>query len=108
MVPAGPLGVFFGVIVIFLVRDALLSIGAAALIFFTRSAEYGVIYPIYLLGTVHTYGAIGLSLSVLIAGLFGAAASQEQAMGINQVAFAPGGSGPVPEPTSATREPSSK
>jgi hypothetical protein len=53
-------------------RDALLSIGAAALIFFSRSAEYGVVYPIFLVGTEHTYGAIGLSLSVLIAGLFGA------------------------------------
>lgn len=53
-------------------RDALVSIGAAGLIFFTRSAEYGVVYPIFLLGTEHTYGAIGLSLSVLIAALFGA------------------------------------
>jgi hypothetical protein len=53
-------------------RDVLLSIGAAVLIFFTRSAEYGVVYPLFLLGTEHTYGAIGLSTGVLIVGLFGA------------------------------------
>ena len=53
-------------------RHVLLSVGAAALIFFTRSAEYGVVYPIFLLGTEHTYGVIGLSLSVLIVGIFGA------------------------------------
>ncbi len=53
-------------------RHVLLSVGAAALIFFTRSAEYGVVYPIFLLGTEHTYGVIGLSLSVLIVGILGA------------------------------------
>ncbi len=53
-------------------RDVLLSIGAAALIFFTRSAEYGVVYPLFLLGTEHTYGVIGLSTGVLIVGLLGA------------------------------------
>jgi hypothetical protein len=53
-------------------RDALLAIGSAFLIAFTRTAEYGVNYPIYLLGTPHTYGVIGLSLIVLIAGLAGA------------------------------------
>ena len=53
-------------------RHVLLSVGAAALIFFTRSAEYGVVYPIFLVGTEHTYGVIGLSLSVLIVGILGA------------------------------------
>jgi hypothetical protein len=53
-------------------RSVLLSIGAAALIFFTRSAEYGVVYPLFLLGTEHTYGVIGLSIGVLIVGLLGA------------------------------------
>ena len=53
-------------------RHILLSVGAAALVFFTRTAEYGVVYPIFLLGTEHTYGVVGLSLSVLIAGLLGA------------------------------------
>jgi hypothetical protein len=53
-------------------RDVLLSVGAAALVFFTRAAEFGVVYPVFLLGTEHTYGTIGLSLSVLVAGLLGA------------------------------------
>jgi hypothetical protein len=53
-------------------RDVLLAIGSAFLIAFTRSAEYGVNYPIYLMGTPHTYGAIGLSWIALIAGLAGA------------------------------------
>jgi hypothetical protein len=53
-------------------RDVLLAVGAAALIFFTRAAEYGVVYPIFLLGTEHTYGVIGLSTSVLVVALLGA------------------------------------
>src|SRR5262245_21322790 len=53
-------------------RDALLAIGSVFLVAFTRTAEYGVIYPIYLMGTPHTYGVIGLSLIALIAGLAGA------------------------------------
>ena len=59
-------------IVYALSRDALLAIGFAFLIAFTRTAEYGVNYPIYLMGTPHTYGAIGLSLIALVAGLTGA------------------------------------
>jgi hypothetical protein len=53
-------------------RDVLLAVGAAALIFFSRSAEYGVIYPLFLLGTEHTYGVIGLATAALVAGLLGA------------------------------------
>jgi hypothetical protein len=53
-------------------RDVLLAVGAAALIFFTRSAEYGTVYPLFLLGTEHTYGVIGLSTCVLIIALLGA------------------------------------
>ena len=48
------------------------AIGAAALIFFTRSAEYGTVYPIFLLGTAHTYGTIGLSTAVFTVALLGA------------------------------------
>src|SRR5262245_20451114 len=59
-------------IVYALSRDALLAAGAPFLIAFTRAAEYGVNYPIYLMGTPHTYGVIGLSLIALIAGLAGA------------------------------------
>jgi hypothetical protein len=53
-------------------RDTLLAIGAAFLIAFTRTAEYGVNYPIYLMGTSHTYGALGLSMVALISGFAGA------------------------------------
>ena len=53
-------------------RDVLLAVGAAALIFFTRSAEYGTVYPLFLLGTEHTYGVIGLSTGVLTVALLGA------------------------------------
>lgn len=53
-------------------RDAVLAIGSAVAIFFSRAAEFGVVYPIYLMGTSHTYGVVGLSLIVLAAGLLGA------------------------------------
>ncbi|MEO5739128.1 MAG: hypothetical protein ABIS29_00840 [Vicinamibacterales bacterium] len=53
-------------------RDVLLAVGAAALIFFTRAAEYGTIYPLFLLGTEHTYGVIGLSTGLLAMALLGA------------------------------------
>jgi hypothetical protein len=52
-------------------RDVLLAIGAAALIFFTRSAEYGTVYPLFLLGTEHTYGVVGLSTGVLAVAVLG-------------------------------------
>jgi hypothetical protein len=52
-------------------RSAWLSIGAAIAIFMGRAAEYGVRYPIFLLGTSHTYGSIGLSWLVLVAALIG-------------------------------------
>ncbi len=59
-------------IVYALSRDALLAIGSVFLIALTRTAEFGVTYPIYLVGSPHTYGVIGLSLIALIAGLAGA------------------------------------
>lgn len=48
-----------------------LSTLAAIVIFASRAAEYGARYPIFLLGTSHTYGTLGLSLLVLVAALFG-------------------------------------
>jgi hypothetical protein len=53
-------------------RDVLLAVGAAALIFFTRTAEYGTIYPLFLLGSEHTYGVIGLSTAALAVAVLGA------------------------------------
>jgi hypothetical protein len=53
-------------------RSVVLSVGAAALIFVSRSAEYGTVYPLFLLGTEHTYGVVGLSTGVLVMALIGA------------------------------------
>jgi hypothetical protein len=61
-------------------RSVPIAVGAAALIFFTRSAEYGTVYPIFLLGTVHTYGAIGLSAAVLTVAVLGAGLYRSGAM----------------------------
>lgn len=58
-------------IVYALSRDVPLAIGSAFLIFFTRVAEYGAVYPIYLMGASHTYGILGLSAIALAAGLLG-------------------------------------
>jgi hypothetical protein len=58
------------VLVYALSRDFLLAVGSGFIVFFTGVAEYGVIYPISLVGTTHTYGALGLSLIVLVAALF--------------------------------------
>jgi len=76
LVVSGVLGMLafqaLAMVVYALSRDAFLSIGAAALIFFTRSAEYGVVYPLFLVGTEHTYGVVGLTLSVLVVATLGA------------------------------------
>ena len=52
--------------------DALLAIGSAFVIFFSRITDAGVVYPVMLLDTHHTYGALGLSALVLVTALFGA------------------------------------
>jgi hypothetical protein len=51
--------------------DVLVAIGAPFVIFLSRAAENGVSYPIILMGTDHTYGAVALSLSVLTIRLLG-------------------------------------
>ena len=60
-------------------RDAVLAVGSAFLIFFAQANEFGVNYPIHLLGSADTYGVVGLSLCVLVAGLFGAGCSRTAA-----------------------------
>ncbi len=76
LVVSGVLGMLafqaLAMVVYALSRDVFLSIGAAALIFFTRSVEYGVVYPLFLVGTEHTYGVVGLTLSVLVVATLGA------------------------------------
>jgi hypothetical protein len=53
-------------------RSFLLSVAAACLIVVTGAADHGVMYPVMLFGSPHSYGAIGLSYVVLVVGLLGA------------------------------------
>ena len=53
-------------------RDALVAIAAAVVVFASGVTDYGSVYPIWLVGTHHSYGAIGLSTFVLAIGLIGA------------------------------------
>jgi hypothetical protein len=52
-------------------RSTLLAIGTALVIFVSHATDYGVVYPIMLLGPGHTYGIAGLSWVVLTIGLLG-------------------------------------
>ena len=52
-------------------HDALTAVGGMFILFITRAAEYGVIYPIWLVGTIHTYGLFGLAWCVASLGLLG-------------------------------------
>jgi len=61
-------------------RDAVLAIGAPCLVFVTRVAEFGVIYPVSLAGTVHTYGAIGLAFAMLVVAVIGVGAVRTGAL----------------------------
>jgi hypothetical protein len=58
-------------IVYALSRDLLIASAASAFIFFTRVAEANAIYPIWLVGTSHTYGIIALSFAALVVGFLG-------------------------------------
>jgi hypothetical protein len=59
-------------VVYVLSRSVALSVSAACLIVVTGAANFGVVYPVMLFGSSHTYGAVGLSYVVLVAGLLGA------------------------------------
>ena len=76
MMMSGVLGMVsflaLSIVVYAMSRDALLAVASAFFIFFTGIAESGVNYPISLMGTTHTYGALGLSWVVLVAGVLGA------------------------------------
>ena len=50
-------------------RSLLVAIAAAVVVFASGVTDYGPIYPIWLVGTHHSYGAIGLSVFVLALGL---------------------------------------
>jgi hypothetical protein len=51
--------------------DVVLAIAAPFVIFVSHVAEHGVVYVVSLMNTQHTYGSIGLSVIVLVAGLLG-------------------------------------
>lgn len=53
-------------------RDALVAIGSSIVIFLSRAAEFGVVYPIRAVGTSDTWGVVGLAVPGLVAGLLGA------------------------------------
>ena len=52
-------------------RNVVLALAAVAVVVVSRAAESMVLYPIYMLGTSNTYGALGLSFGVLAVGLMG-------------------------------------
>ena len=72
---SGVLGVVsfqaLSLIVYALSGDVLLAAGASVFIFFTRVAEASAVYPIWLVGTSHTYGIVALSFCALVVGFFG-------------------------------------
>jgi hypothetical protein len=59
------------VVIYALSRNSLLAIGAPFVIFISGAVEHGVVYPIWLLGSPHTYGVLGLSFIVLAIALVG-------------------------------------
>lgn len=67
-------------------RDAMLAIASTVVIIASNTAQFGVGYPIFLLGTSHTYGAMGLSTAVLVLGLIG---SGEYGLGLFLLGVAP-------------------
>jgi len=62
----------FAAMVFALSRDWLASVGAPLVIYYAGAAGQGVVYPVLILGTSHTYGSLGLSFAMLAAGLLGA------------------------------------
>lgn len=52
-------------------RSIVFSLGSVLVVLVGGSADFGVVYPIFLLGTSHTYGALGLSYIVLAAAVVG-------------------------------------
>jgi hypothetical protein len=72
---SGVLGVLsfqaLSLIVYALSGDVLLAAGASVFIFFSRVAEASAAYPIWLVGTSHTYGIAALSFCALVMGFLG-------------------------------------
>jgi hypothetical protein len=73
---SGLLGMFslqaLSMIVYALSGNAMLATGGAFVVFLSRAGEIGGRYPLSLMATQHTYGAVGMSAMVLAAALLGA------------------------------------
>ena len=52
-------------------QNKILAIVSPVFIYFIRAVDFGVIYPVWLMGQPHTYGILGRSWSLLIIGLLG-------------------------------------
>jgi hypothetical protein len=50
--------------------DKLLAIGTPFFIEYSRATMFWIAYPVWLLGTSHTYGVLGLSAALLVVALF--------------------------------------
>ena len=59
---------------------ALASLGALFVVIISRAVDWGVAYPIWLYGSAHTYGVMGLSIAALAIGLVGAGALRSAAL----------------------------
>ena len=72
---SGVLGMFslqaLSMVVFAFSRHPVFAVGASFVVFLSRAGEFGARYPISLMGTQHTYGAVGLSALALTAGLLG-------------------------------------
>jgi len=61
-----------GLLIFAINRDVLMAFLGVTFIYFMNYVGKGVVYPIWLLGYPHTYGALGLSFAVLVLALIGA------------------------------------
>jgi hypothetical protein len=52
-------------------RSVFLALGAPFLVLVARATDFGVVYPVVLMGSDHTYGIVGLSWCLLTLALFG-------------------------------------
>lgn len=58
-------------IILALSGDVAIALAGALLIFLARPNEFGVVYPVWFMGSEHTYGVLGFSYMLLVVGLLG-------------------------------------
>jgi hypothetical protein len=69
-----------GIVILALSEDAALAALMPLFIYVADATTGGVAYPVVLVGSIYTSGAIGLSLALLVLGLFGAGAYRPAAL----------------------------